>query len=320
VNPAYRHYWYPVALSSELTDTPRAATVLGERVVIWRCGPDVVAMKDQCVHRGARLSLGRVAGERLLCPYHGWNYDRAGTCTKIPSLPPERPIPEKARVTSYRCREQYGLIFVCLGEPRRPIIDFPEFDDGAARVHFVGPVVFATSAARSFENFMDDTHLSWVHDGRLGQSAEVEPTPPRHIEQLDGEFSYSTDGEVENRLDPSDPKRIKTSARYRIVPPFSLHHAVFMDGACASSKVFFSSPIDDGSCVRFMVVASQIGLDQPAQKQIDYTLATWEEDRPIIETQSPEALPIDLKEEFHLRDPDGPSILYRQLLQALETA
>ena len=64
-----------------------------------------------------------------------------------------------------------------------------------------------------------------------------------------------------------------------------------------------------------MVAAAKIGLDQPAEKMIQFTLNTWEQDRPIIESQWPAETPTDFKDELHLRDPDGPSILYRRMLR-----
>ena len=45
-----------------------------------------MAMKDQCPHRLAALSEGRLtASGDLQCAYHGWAFDGAtGECTSIP--------------------------------------------------------------------------------------------------------------------------------------------------------------------------------------------------------------------------------------------
>lgn len=45
-----------------------------------------------------------------------------------------------------------------------------------------------------------------------------------------------------------------------------------------------------------------------------------EQDRVIVETQRPEQIPIDIKEELHLRFPDAAAIVYRRMLRELDKA
>jgi hypothetical protein len=42
-----------------------------------------------------------------------------------------------------------------------------------------------------------------------------------------------------------------------------------------------------------------------------------EQDRAVVESQRPEQLPVDLREELHIKVPDAASILYRRLLSDL---
>lgn len=109
-------FWYPILWSKEVTDKPVAVKLLDQPLVIWRANGQLSAFYDLCIHRGAALSLGWVNGDQLVCGYHGWNYAADGSCTRIPSLPPEREIPSKARAKAYRVEERHGLIWVCLGE------------------------------------------------------------------------------------------------------------------------------------------------------------------------------------------------------------
>ena len=77
--------WHPVAYAHELKDAPAAATLLGEAVVVWRTRDGRAhAMRDLCIHRGTALSLGWVADDCLVCPYHAWRYDASGACVRIP--------------------------------------------------------------------------------------------------------------------------------------------------------------------------------------------------------------------------------------------
>jgi len=48
--------------------------LLEEDLVLWRVGEKIHAWRDLCLHRGTRLSLGKVEDQTLICPYHGWTY------------------------------------------------------------------------------------------------------------------------------------------------------------------------------------------------------------------------------------------------------
>jgi phenylpropionate dioxygenase-like ring-hydroxylating dioxygenase large terminal subunit len=119
--------WHPVAYAHEVSDRPFGATLLGEAVVVWRTGDGRAhAMRDLCIHRGTALSLGWIANDCLVCPYHAWHYDASGACVRIPQSATAT-IPPKARTPVYRCQERYGLIWVCLaeGEPAYPLPEVP---------------------------------------------------------------------------------------------------------------------------------------------------------------------------------------------------
>jgi vanillate O-demethylase monooxygenase subunit len=52
-------------------------------------------------------------------------------------------------------------------------------------------------------------------------------------------------------------------------------------------------------------------LDGPAETTLQMQKGVLAEDRPIVEAQRPEKLPLDLSEEFHIRS-DRFSTLYRK--------
>lgn len=130
------------------------------------------AWKDLCLHRGSKLSLGRVSEGKLVCAYHGWTYDGEGQCVLMPAHPEERP-PSKARVKTYNAEEKYGLVWVCLGSPAAEIPEFSEWEDPSYRKIFCGPYRVKASGPRLVENFLDVAHLPFVHEGLLGDSAHA---------------------------------------------------------------------------------------------------------------------------------------------------
>ncbi len=71
-----RRYWHPVGCSESVTKKPQRVKVLGEELVLYRgeSGKPVL-MQLRCAHRSLALDYGRVEGDCLRCPYHGWLYD-----------------------------------------------------------------------------------------------------------------------------------------------------------------------------------------------------------------------------------------------------
>jgi len=70
-DPLLINDWHPVASWQQLEAAPVLGTrLLGEDIVVWRCGDQALVWQDLCIHRGTRLSLGKTDGETLICPYH----------------------------------------------------------------------------------------------------------------------------------------------------------------------------------------------------------------------------------------------------------
>ena len=83
---------------------PKLVELDGTRIVLTRVGDAVYACGAVCSHRGGPLDEGKLQGNRLVCPWHGWMYDvRTGQC-----LFPGR----GAAVPSYAVRAEGGEIFV----------------------------------------------------------------------------------------------------------------------------------------------------------------------------------------------------------------
>ena len=81
-----RNAWYMAAWSAELGKKPLGRTIMDEPVVFYRTSPgDAVAMWGLCGHRYFPLAGAEVVGDHLVCPYHGFTYDRNGACVRIPA-------------------------------------------------------------------------------------------------------------------------------------------------------------------------------------------------------------------------------------------
>jgi nitrite reductase/ring-hydroxylating ferredoxin subunit len=60
-------------------------TVAGLDVALFRQGDEIFAIGNACPHQGGNLCDGRVEGDIVTCPLHGWEFDlRSGACMTVP--------------------------------------------------------------------------------------------------------------------------------------------------------------------------------------------------------------------------------------------
>ncbi|MCR6646046.1 MAG: Rieske 2Fe-2S domain-containing protein [Terricaulis sp.] len=114
------------------------------------------------------LSRGKCVGETVACPFHGWQFDPSGNCTKIPSIAEDAPIPKRAKIDSYPTEEIYDWVWVFLGdlpEDKRPAPPrlLPEFEQ-TETWRTTRMVIEAPANWQKFEeNSLDTAHLAFVH-------------------------------------------------------------------------------------------------------------------------------------------------------------
>lgn len=312
-DPVLVHDWHVVARSEDVPEGGvRRVRLLGEDLVLWRAEGTVQAWQDLCVHRGARLSLGRVTGGLLMCPYHGWTYEKSGRCVRIPAHPDQTP-PARARVTTYRAVERYGWIWVCLGEPIRDVPPFAEWDDPAFRKVHCGPYPYQASGPRAIENFLDVAHFPYVHEGLLGD--------PRYPEIEDYEVETGPEGiEAKDiRVWQPDPDGTGRGAHvtytYRVYRPL-VAYFVKTSGGPAFSILFAVTPVEPARCIGWMILAMNYGFEVPEDQIRSFEDRIVAQDVPVVESQRPELLPLDLAAELHLRS-DRTAIAYRRWLREL---
>jgi phenylpropionate dioxygenase-like ring-hydroxylating dioxygenase large terminal subunit len=186
----FLNFWYPAEDSQKLTDQPLRVRMLGLDFVLWRDSQGRAhCTHNTCAHRGGSLGDGKVVGDCIQCPYHGWSFNGEGHCTRIPSLGPNKPVPERARIDAYPVEERYGLIFVFLGdlpEDERPtIMPNAEFGQPGWRT-LTMRYRWRTSFIRLVENQSDPSHIEYVHAGfgMAGKSTNYE-VPKINVETTD---------------------------------------------------------------------------------------------------------------------------------------
>jgi phenylpropionate dioxygenase-like ring-hydroxylating dioxygenase large terminal subunit len=318
---AQRACWHPVAFAADLGTEPRHADLLGEPLVLWR-GPDGSprVMSDLCVHRGTALSLGRVTGDEIMCAYHGWRYNADGRCVAIPQLEDPSRVPAKARVAAFRAQERYGLIWAALEEPRWPLPEVPELENGDWAVVTAGPYTWECDAARQVENFTDFGHFPWVHPGLLGDPAR--PVVPRHEVRTEGhvlhysivrpEAGNSDDFPVFGNEQAGPPER---RSRYELHLPYTIALRVGWGAEKGMLYFFASQPVGVDRCSGYVVIGRNYNLDQDDKVIQNFENTIFGQDQVVVESQRPDRVPFDLAAELHLKF-DTVAVAYRKAMRA----
>src|SRR5690554_5656370 len=120
------NHWYPALFSDELPeDKVIGIQIAGVPLVLRRANGKVFALKDQCCHRGVRLSEQPMFynKETISCWYHGFTFNlETGNLDTIIANPDDKLV-NNTGIPVYPVHEVNGMIFVFVRED-----DFPDED------------------------------------------------------------------------------------------------------------------------------------------------------------------------------------------------
>ena len=190
------------------------------------------------------------------------------------------------------------------------------------RVLLVGAWRWQTSAGRMTENVIDFAHFNFVHAG-FTELADGPFIKPYDVTITDDGMTYAYNDSVLTR-------------EYFLHLPFTLHDrkvVVATSGGItwteqsdsdADSKIgdvttvsFIASPIDRAETLILGWLSRNHSFEIPDEYWASGFAEVLEQDRAVVESQDPPELPLDLREELHLKVADGASMVYRRLLREL---
>ena len=335
MNPVLiKNQWYAVEFGGAVGVQPVKVPVHGHDLALFRTSDGAVhAHSDLCVHRGGSLSGGRVVGDCLECPYHGWRYDKEGVCTRIPANRPDAPIPRKARVDTYPCLERYGFVWVFLGDAppaeRPPVPELYDLED-APEVKkegyrsVLGTFEWQANYDRVLENAVDIAHTPFVHSGSFGNPDKPEIADYEVERSVQDGHLVSVTATVD--LDPPAPKgiwsRIYKSKETR--PPVRTTTGFYPPNVSmlvvrpplGEMRIYAAVvPVDEHRTIsKFHMLRNFFTGGWADRDSVKRTLKIFGEDQATVESQRPELLPFDLSAELHVRS-DAVQLAYRRWRQ-----
>ena len=317
-----KNFWQPVAFSEDLTDTPHQVTLFETRLAVARINGKPYVFDDICRHRGAALSLGRIDGDCIRCAYHGWAYTTDGTVADIPARP-ELSGKLVAQLPVYPAVEQAGLVWTHMGDepPVFPPAEFPELDKDDYTVMHWDPYEWDCSVGRRLENYFDFSHFAHVHHGILGDRDNAE-IADYEVARNGGEIRINAGPFLEYT---DNPKNITLSGETETYDAWKRYRVYMPNGMLLNSS---AGPVED--YVLFVVVAPvarkrtrcftfvarNFAYDMDEQfDELQRTILA--QDKPVVESQRPEELPVELSAEMHVKAADKGTVEYRRWLMEI---
>lgn len=307
--------WHVISKASDLqTGQLMKFRLLDTDLVVWRSDDGQVQVwEDRCPHRSVRLSMGTIANNTVVCSYHGMAYSPAGKCVNVPAHPGYTP-PKQACVRTFQVKERYGLIYVCLGEPKQEIPIFPEWDEPNYRTYVTGPYYVRCNGLRAIENFLDVAHFPFIHGGILGDLAKPE------IEDYSVEIGES--GVFANNIRVWQPDPYGTGQGdyvnydYWALRPLTAYLRKYSPNGDCLTLFYTVTPVSEAECVAWMS-----GAMNYAQHISDAEICAYQhkivlQDVDNLESHQPQKLPLDSQLEFHVPS-DRSSLMYRKWLKQL---
>lgn len=288
--------WQPVAISKELREgTVKSFVLLNTEIVIARLSTGILAAENACPHKGSRLSIGSVCEDHLRCAYHGWQFDKAGSCINIPSLvnPPPNQL-KISKLKKYEVQERYGMVWVQMEKDEsKRLPDVHEFEN-PEWTYMIGPAtVFKSGFRREIENYLDMTHFAFAHSSTLGKAADP-VVPKMEISilgngfQMDAPFpSLSAPHEKPGKLQEAHMRQQRC-----YLPNFTTIRQTYNDGDMRI-LVHIPTPNTYEECTVFWSIAISPGFKGPApEDQMAFAVKVLDEDRVMCENQVPKEIPL----------------------------
>ena len=192
--------WYAIAASDEIKQINHlyALPRFGINLVIWRNAQRLVrVMVDRCPHRSAKLSIGRVINDKIICPFHGFRFGGDGKCDYAPEFGKALP---GLTITTFEVAEKFSMIWVYFGNEASDFT-LPQLTDLTSLLGSNFSEIKKTWQAnitRCIENQLDYTHLPMVHKSTIGRKFKM-PINPQFVVENNCILSFHRD----NNQNPS---------------------------------------------------------------------------------------------------------------------
>lgn len=204
----YPEGWFAVAFSQELKPGKvLRRKLMNQDLVVYRTESGKAVVQDAfCPHLGAHLAEGgKIKGEELECPFHGFRFDTNGVCT---STPYGKRVPKICNKL-WHTEERHGVLlcFYSHSKTADPSWQVKSIEPEHQNYQWSSPVGrlwrIRTHPQEIIENTVDIGHFGLVHDYRSVETEKALNTDGPHLNM--GYFATRNRG----LLGRHDPNKLK---------------------------------------------------------------------------------------------------------------
>lgn len=185
--------WVPIASTRELDDKrPSAVRFGGEKYVCWKSQQSWNVFLDVCPHRLAPLSEGRIdENGNIQCGYHGWEFDKCGTCKCIPQMTSKH-ISNTNNAFSYPTIVSESIIWFWPWDDESHSSESPSEIMKNLNVKMTFTRDFPYDWASLVENVMDPSHIPFAHHGLQGNREDAIPITVSNASITESGYTFTS--------------------------------------------------------------------------------------------------------------------------------
>jgi len=314
--------WYVILESSELKKRkPLKIKRLNQQLALWRdTAGNIGCIADQCCHRGASLSCGKLVDGNLECPFHGFQFDQTGKVQLIPANGKVKSVPESMKVQSYPIFEGYGLIWLWWGDNDKKTTEpfffreLAEFSYSSLQDHW------KVHYSRAVENQLDVVHLPFVHATTIGRGNKTLVNGPVVTREEELLTFYVNNVKDDGKTIPLKPDEI---IDYKKLFHLQFHYPNIWQNFISEKIRAFAAfvPVDEENTIVYIRYYSRLIKIPLIRELFNYigkvsSLIILRQDKRVVETQIP--VKSENKMDERLIMGDKPIIEYRKHRQFLK--
>lgn len=241
-NLLFQNTWNFVCFANELTnENDFISAFIGQvPVVVQNLRGQIKAFKNVCSHRHSIIQTQSKGNRPLMCPYHGWAYDKKGIPKGIPKKPFFKFSKEELKclkLKEYRLEKCGNLVFVNTSENNISLKDYlgELFDEVEKMTNAFGELIDVNTIRINanwkilVENTLESYHVNLIHEETFKKLG---------AEGIDFEFikNHSTwDALLEYREDDKKVKRIHKPYKNRPYKIEGYKHLIIFPNILISS-------------------------------------------------------------------------------------
>jgi phenylpropionate dioxygenase-like ring-hydroxylating dioxygenase large terminal subunit len=317
--------WYAILESNEIGKGKIiGVTRMGEKMVAWRTNSGQLSiMEEKCPHRGVSLRVGKLTGDCIKCPFHGFEYTTTGACKMVPANGKHAEPPKALHVRTYPVVEEHGFVYIWWGDTQNEYPPVPWFES------IPDSMVYATLKdhwknhySRAIENQLDVVHLPFIHHNTIGRGNRTLVNGPVSTEENHWPGDHLINLWVYNELDIGQkPKKSSEIPKPTRRPFLQFRFGNLWQNWIADNLriVVAFAPIDNENTLMYLRYYHTVRV--PVLRQLMGWIGNLSnfiierQDRRVVITQRPHRSDLNIGE--ILIQGDNPIVLYRKIRKSL---